>query len=251
MKNIRFEIGNRMELTHVKSATGLALGTNKYGSQLLDFDGIRTAKISMPIFENRVVPLAIGDEYQACFFTNSGLYQCRIRVLKRYVENNIHMMDVHILTEPKKYQRRKFYRLDCMFTVKYRLITDVENVLRERLQADNFESPEERANCVRAIDEIPKEWFEGTISDLSGGGIRFHSAKEMPQNTMLEVMLPLSFQRGIVPVRSTLKVIACAYYAGSKIAYEVRGEFENMRDTERETVVKYVFEEQRRRMRKE
>ncbi len=248
---MKFEIGDRIELSHVKSATGLALETNKFGSQLLDFDGIRTAKISMPIFENRIVPLGIGDEYQACFFTNSGLYQCRIRIQKRYTENKIHVMDIHILTELKKFQRRKFYRLDCMFPVKYRLITDVENVLRERLLANNFDSPEEKENCVRAINDLPKNWMDGTISDLSGGGMRFHSREDMPQDTILEVMLPLSFQSGIVPIRSVLKVIACVYFAGSRIAYEVRGEFKNMKNSERETIVKYVFEEQRRRMRKE
>ena len=96
-------------------------------------------------------------------------------------------------------------------------------MLRERLLANNFDSPEEKENCVRAINDLPKNWMDGTISDLSGGGMRFHSREDMPQDTILEVMLPLSFQSGIVPIRSVLKVIACVYFAGSRIAYEVRG----------------------------
>jgi hypothetical protein len=246
-----FEIGDRIELTHVRSGTGRKLSDRKLGSQLLDFDGIRTAKISMPIFENRVIPLEVGDDYQLCFFTNSGLYQCRARIRRRYAENKMYMIDVLFLTDLKKYQRRKFYRLDCMFPIKYRSMSDVELALRERLTKDSFETEEEKLQCQRTLDELPKDWEEGTVSDLSGGGIRFHSRSQLEKGHMVEVMLPLSMRGGIVPLTFSVQVIACIYYEGSRIAYEVRGEFQQIKDSERELVIKYVFEEQRRRMRKE
>ncbi len=248
---ITFEIGDRIELTHVKSATGRKLSDKKYGSQVLDYDGIRTVKISMPICENRVVPLETGDDYNLCFFTNAGLYQCKGRIRKRYTENKMYVMDVFFLTDLSKYQRRKFYRLDCMFPIKYRLISDVEETLRERLSANRFESEEEYRRCEQMLDEIPKEWEEGTISDLSGGGMRFHGRKEIERGARIEVMLPLSLQSGIVPLVFMMKILACVHYEGSRIAYEIRGEFQNVKNAEREIVVKYVFEEQRRRLRKE
>lgn len=248
---ITFEIGDRIELTHIKSSTGRKLSDRKYGSQLLDFDGVRTAKISMPIYENKVVPLEVNDVYQMCFFTNSGLYQCNAKIRKRYMENKMYVMDVLFLTELTKYQRRKFYRLDCMFPIKYRLISDVESTLRERLFANQFENEEERKCYELTLEEIPKDWQEGTISDLSGGGMRFHGKSELEKGELIEVMLPLSLQSGIVPLTFMMQVIACLHYEGSRIAYEVRGEFQNVKDTEREIVIKYVFEEQRRRMRKE
>ena len=224
---ITFEIGDRIEMTHIKSAMGRKLSERKYGSQVLDYDGIRTAKIAMPIFENRVVPLEVGDNYNLCFFTNSGLYQCVGKIQKRYAENKMYVMDVFFLTELKKFQRRKFYRLDCMFPIKYRPVPEGEE------------------------DDTPKDWEEGTISDLSGGGMRFHGKQELERGSLIEVMLPLSLQSGIVPLTFLMKIIACVHYEGSRIAYEIRGEFQNVKDTEREVVIKYVFEEQRRRMRKE
>ena len=54
---VTFEIGDRVEMTHVKSASGQKLAERKYGSQVLDFDGYRTAKLSMPILEGKVIPL--------------------------------------------------------------------------------------------------------------------------------------------------------------------------------------------------
>lgn len=248
---VKFEIGDRIELTHVRSALGQKLLEQKLGSQLLDFDGARTVKISMPIYENRIIPLAVDDDYQLCFFTSMGLYQCKGRIHKRYAENHIYVLDVILLTDLKKYQRRKFYRLDCMFSIKYRILSDTEKLLRERLAVDRWESEEEKQRCITALEKMPKEWKEGVVSDLSGGGIRFHGQEKLERDTNLEVMLPLSLQSGIVPLKFMMQVIACVNYQGSHIAYEIRGEFKNIKDDEREMIVRYVFEKQRRRIRKE
>ena len=71
-------IGDRIELTHLSSATHRTLSENNYNSQLLDFDEVDMVKLSMPIFENRIIPLEVGDEYQLCFYTENGLYQCTV-----------------------------------------------------------------------------------------------------------------------------------------------------------------------------
>lgn len=251
MQNKLIEIGNRIELGHVKSSTGRTVSSNKYASQLLDFDGVRNAKIAMPIFENKVIPLEIGDEYLLCFFTNSGLYQCRAQVGKRYLERNMYVLEVVFMTTLSRFQRRKFYRLDCLFPIKHRLVTDLEKVLIKRLHANQFIGEEERQNCLQELNKIKKEWIEGTVSDVSGGGIRFHSQKEWKPLDEIEVYLPLSMSRGIVPVKLLVRVIASKHYEESRIAYETRGEFIGVEDSQRELIIKYVFEEQRRRLRKD
>lgn len=72
MQKDNITIGDRIELTQTKSTLNRKLSDNKYASQLLDYDGIRTLKISVPLCEGRVVPLDVGDEYQLCFFTFQG-----------------------------------------------------------------------------------------------------------------------------------------------------------------------------------
>ena len=232
-----FAIGDRIELMHIKSAIGRKVSDKKYGSQVLDFDGDRTAKIAMPISEGKVIPLEIDDDYNLCFFTNSGLYQCTAQIKKRYTENRMYVMDVIFLTPLKKFQRRKFYRLDCLFPIRYRIVP------KEQFEKKN-EAEQDNEN-----EEIL--WEEGTISDLSGGGIRFHGNVECKKEDLVEIVLPLSLQSGIVPLSLYMKVVSCVHFEGSRVAYETRGEFLNINEKERETVIKYVFEEQRRRMRKE
>lgn len=247
----KIKIGDLIELTHVRSALEQKLSKQKLGSQLLDYDGTHVVKISMPINENRIIPLAVGDDYQLCFFTNRGLYQCKGRVRKRYVENNIHVLDVILLTELKKYQRRKFYRLDCMFSIQYRIVTEAERMVRERIENSHWENEEEKQRFVSTLEKIPKQWQEGIVSDLSGGGLRFQTKEKLEKGSVLEVTLPLSLQRGIIPLTFYMQVIACINYQGSLVVFEIRGEFQNIKDEERETIVRYVFEEQRRRIRKD
>lgn len=234
---VTFAIGDRIELMHIKSAIGRKVSDKKYGSQLLDFDGDRTAKIAMPISEGKVIPLEIDDDYNLCFFTNSGLYQCTAQIKKRYTENRMYVMDVIFLTPLKKFQRRKFYRLDCLFPIRYRIVPKEQFEKKNEAEQDNEK------------DEIL--WEEGTISDLSGGGIRFHGNVECKKGDFVEIVLPLSLQSGIIPLSLYMKVVSCVHFEGSGVAYETRGEFLNINEKERETVIKYVFEEQRRRMRKE
>ena len=234
---VAFAIGDRIELIHIKSAIGRKVSDKKYGSQVLDFDGDRTAKIAMPISEGKVIPLEIDDDYNLCFFTNSGLYQCTAQIKKRYTENRMYVMDVIFLTPLKKFQRRKFYRLDCLFPIRYRIVPKEQFEKKNEAEQDNEK------------DEIL--WKEGTISDLSGGGIRFHGNVECKKEDLVEIVLPLSLQSGIVPLSLYMKVVSCVHGEGSRVAYETRGEFLNINEKERETVIKYVFEEQRRRMRKE
>ena len=141
------------------------------------------------------------------------------------------------LTPLKKFQRRKFYRLDCLFPIRYRIVPKEQFEKKNEAEQDNEK------------DEIL--WEEGTISDLSGGGIRFHGNVECKKEDLVEIVLPLSLQSGIVPLSLYMKVVSCVHFEGSRVAYETRGEFLDINEKERETVIKYVFEEQRRRMRKE
>lgn len=235
MKKNPFRIGDRVELTHVASALGRVLAENKYMSQVLDFDEIRTIKIAMPMYEGKIVPLELGDDYQLVFFTKAGLYQCTAKVAKRYTEKNMHVMDLVFQSKLVKYQRRKYFRLDCTMSFRYKV-------------SENGEGHTEEADSGK---EEKNSWKDGTIIDLSGGGLRFQCMEEIEKDSCLEVKIPLSFAKGIVPIQFMTKIIECKKNMGNSRMYDVRGEFEGVSDSERETVIQFVFEEQRRRMRKE
>lgn len=251
MKSTSIRIGDKIELIHVKSATNRALSTNKYGSKLLDYDGFYEAKIAIPIFEGRIVPLEVGDEYLLCFFTLNGLYQCEAQIKKRTVENNVYVIMVEFVSKPKKYQRRGFYRLACLFPIRERSVSDEEHVLMEQLAKNEFSNEQEKANCKEQLKEILPEWKEAFVSDISGGGVRFHSHEERTPGEVIELFIPLVFKDEVVPIKASMKVISCIRSVSGKIPYETRGEFVDMEGINRELIIKYVFEEQRKRLRKD
>ena len=86
---ITFEIGDRIEMTHIKSAMGLKLSEKKYGSQVLDYDGGQMVKVAMPIYENRVV---FKNEQLHRFFpasyTSEQMRREILEILKLWMKNN-------------------------------------------------------------------------------------------------------------------------------------------------------------------
>ncbi len=251
MAKIVIEIGNKIELEHLRSVSHGSVSQTKYASQLLDYDGVRTAKILMPIVENRIVPLEIGDEYGLCFFTSSGLYQCTARIQDRYLDKKVNVLVVEFISHLKKFQRRKYYRLDCMFPIRHREVTDAEKILWLRIAKNDFVNDDDRRDFLHKLQEIPKEWLDATSSDLSGGGIRFRSLTQYKKNNLLEVIIPVSTPVGEVQVKLKLRVIASIHVVDSRLPFETRGEFIGIDDGIRENIIKFVFDEQRRRIRKD
>lgn len=244
-------IGDRIELTHIASATNRALSQNRYASQLLDYDEDKMAKISVPIYENRIVPLETGDEYQLCFFTKAGLYQCRGRIEKRYREKNMQILAVRFRSRLQKFQRRMFYRLDCVMNMKYRMLEEKELDVLKKYAGDWSEGLDQDELDIQSFEQMEFAWNDGTVADLSGGGVRFRSREEIEPESIIEIIVHLSFKNRNMPIRFFVRVLACERKQMDDSFYEVRGQFQYLDEKERELVVQYVFEEQRRRLRKE
>lgn len=250
MQKLAINIGDKIEMTHARSSVRGKLSENTYVSNLLDYDGWRTAKISAPIFEGKVIPVQVGDEYDLCFFSTSGLYQSRVKIQERYRDKKMFVLGVEMLTRPTKYQRRQFFRLDCVLKMRYRLVSQEEKTLRDFIAASNFDDPELLERYMKKLEEFLGDWEEATLTDISGGGVRFQCDDKMSPDQLVEISIPLAFEDETVSFHCLTKVVAVADIAlkGSR-QIELRCEFFEIDKEKQDTVVKYVFEEQRRRMR--
>lgn len=251
MQKIVINIGDRIEMCHVKSASRRKLSEYKYASMLLDYDGMRQAKISMPIHEGRVVPLELEDEYDLCFFAAAGLYRCRAKVTKRFREGKMYVLLMEFLSMPKKYQRRQYYRLDCMQEVRFRVVSDEEKTLMDFITAAQFEEDAVREAYENKLAEFEREWQKAFLTDISGGGVRLQCVSDVEPGKLVEVSIPLQMEQGIIAFKAMARVVANVKIKNGKKDSELRCEFEDIGREKREQVVKYVFEEQKRRLRKE
>ena len=243
-------IGDKLEL---KKTFRTMDSNNKevtYTSQILDITADNVLNIAMPIEKGRLIPLSVDDKYQMFVYSNRGLYQCNILITNRYKEGNVHILTVQILSELEKFQRRQFYRLDCILDVPYRVISELETKIIEKALRDKF-TTEEKIKWNHKLEELQKEWYQGTVTDLSGGGARFISEIELEKGS--NVSLALNLQIGTIMKQLNIQgVVISSVKLLDRIGYyEHRIKYVDILKEERETIIKFIFEEERRLRKRE
>ena len=250
MQKSVISIGDRIELVQTKSALRSKKSDAHYTSQLLEYDGIRTIKILMPISEGRVVPLEVNDEYELCFFTAKGMYRCTATILRRYREKKIFVLQMQMTSKLTKFQRRQFYRLDCSLDIQYRVVSEEEMALQDLIKKNAFSDSATKDSFEKKLKEFRKNWSDARITDLSGGGMRFQCQQELEKNARIEVRLPLFDVNGN-EIRSMAMIIAVISLPGGGRDWEARCQFDAIDKKMQERIIKYIFDEQKRRIRKD
>lgn len=206
-----------------------------YVSQLLemDEDDEDLINIAMPIYEGKLIPLEVGRRFELYFYVKKGIYACNAEIVQRYKSGNIFILVMRLLSDFKKKQRRQFFRLDTNVELQYKTFTqEDEKVFR---------------TTGRISDEMYARLYEvGMTLDLSGGGARFVSKDKMNKGEKLIIKLVFVMdeeERVIEPLARVINSIPAKGKAG---LYENRIEFVHIKDSDRETLIKYIFREERR-----
>ena len=207
-----------------------------YSSKIYDTIEEDKIKAAMPMQKGAILPLAVNTQYDLYIYTGSGLYKCSATLTERYREDNLYVMILEVYTGLQKYQRREHYRLSCNVELKYRILTEKEADLVFKLK-----TPFEYENLQQNLGYI-----KGITLDISGGGMRFVSAYESrPDEYMLaEFTIPIAGRN--VPYSILAKIISTREVPNKKHTYEYRVKFENISSKERELLIKFIFEEERR-----
>jgi c-di-GMP-binding flagellar brake protein YcgR len=231
-------VGNKIELTRSAAAENIEDARHKrtFISQILDIIDEEKMKIGMPMEQGKVIPLPINARLDACFYTEHGLYQCRLTVTDRYKEGSIFILVVELLSDLKKYQRRQYFRLGCVIDIKYRKIFEEE-----------VEEYAENNNMVIEADDF----VDGTALDISGGGIRFVSGEQLEKDKEIFIVLEITYEEQVKTYGLLGRVVVSYETKNHDGLYEHRVEFTNMQGGVRESLIKYIFEEERRQRQKQ
>jgi len=232
-------VGNKVELKKVANPIIddlIEIGDSHktYFSQIYDIMDDNRMKIGMPIEAGKVIPLEINFRYDCCFYTTNGLYQCRVVVVDRYKEGSIYVLVVEAITELQKYQRRQYYRLGCTLDIRYRIL--------DKHEFDEFmQTPDKEEYANR------KPMEKGVALDISGGGVRFTSEREHKKNDEMFLLLEINYD-GNEKIYGILgRIISCEELKNKPGTYEYRVEYRNMQGGVREELIKYIFDEERKR----
>ncbi|MDE7300239.1 MAG: flagellar brake protein [Lachnospiraceae bacterium] len=215
-------IGQKIEMTrHRRTPFGHDGEGKTYVSQLTDIKENSLIQIAMPMEGGRMFLLEPGEKFNLYFYTTRGLFHCVAQVESRYRSGAVYYADMAFLSELERYQRRQFYRLNCIVDMAFRL-------------------PEE--------DAAP---YSGVIIDISGGGLRFNSEKQFETDAQLKVSFRLTTGGAEKDFNLLARVVLSNRLVNRESGYETRVEFVDIEENDRESIVKYVFEEDRKRRKRE
>lgn len=203
-------------------------------SQVYDILDETQLRIAMPIVEGRVIPLPLNSRFDVCFFTSGGLYKSRFVVTERYKEGGLFILVIELIYELKKYQRRQYYRLECTMDIEY-------------LSIDN-----DMADSLREDEELIKEVIDnnklstGIIVDISGGGVRFVSKEKLIENSVVLLKLDITLANNKSVYGVLGRVLSSYKVPNNELRYEQRIEYTDIQNSSKETIIRYIFEQERR-----
>ena len=133
--------------------------------------------IQMPVYKGKIILLSLGARYEMIFYTRKGLYRGVCQVTDRYKEDNLFMVKVVLKSGLNKFQRREYFRLECILGMQaYELEREEAQKLDEAHLKERLKDPEILMTESKAV-----------IVDISGGGIRFISEKKYEEGDCLAV----------------------------------------------------------------
>jgi c-di-GMP-binding flagellar brake protein YcgR len=224
-------IGNKIELVKLEQIIKNEANKKVYVSKIYDMLPGDKLQIAMPIFEGKMVPLAVDDKYSACFYTAKGLMQCNVIVTARYKEGNLFFLEILMLGEPAKVQRREFYRYKCSLNAKLRVISDKE-----------YETgvPEDTTLPEELLD-----WGDAKILDISGGGARLVQKVDLEKNEVVKLKFAVTVLDEVLFFNLFARILGSTVYRGRADLYEQRLEFMKITQENRDKIIRYIFENER------
>ena len=229
--------GSRIELQKAKRYRDDDEEKNKvYASQVVDILSDDRIEISMPMEKTKLILLPVDVEYDLYFFTPNGLYQCYARVVDRYKNNNRFSLLLDLTSNLRKYQRREYYRFSCALEM------DSRPLQEEEVQA--FEK-----NSVVLTPELPLQ--RSVIVDISGGGLRFVAEYAYEVESLILCKYFLWIDGENKEYNLCGKVLSVKEVDNRPGFYEHRVQYVNMDKDNREEIIKYIFNEERKIIRKQ
>lgn len=119
--------GEKIDIMAVERAIlGNSSDKKVYTSKIYDLIEDNKLEILMPMEGSKLILLPRDGEYQFCFYTENGLYQCFVRIADRYKSNNVYILLAETTSPLEKFQRREYYRYSTSIPLKVRTLMDEE-----------------------------------------------------------------------------------------------------------------------------
>jgi len=215
----RLRLGDKLELEIKDAAYKIEEPlVSKYDTQLSD----GTLEILAPIYKGRVLYIAPDTKMDVIYQREGNLFKFKAIALESRFSGRVAMLRIKPVSEEIHIQRRNFYRINCVLDVEYRMF-----------QEEN--TPEEKRG----------DFKKGLTKDISGGGICLRMNEKPERDWFLEGRLKLNQEPGeIAFMGKILRTVRTDSNAAYK--YETSLEFIRISNKDREKIISFVFDYQRK-----
>lgn len=230
--------GQKVELQSVDKRTEENTEAVKkvYESRVYDVLTEDQLEIVMPMEKAKLILLPVDGEYDLSFYTDAGLYQCFVRILDRYKNNNVYVLVVELTSNLRKHQRREFYRFSCALEMSSR-----------KLELEEVKAVERKE--VYLVPGLPVK--RSVIVDISGGGLRFVANHKYDIESLIYCTYHLLVGGKNKEYNLVGKILTVKEIESRPGTFEHRVQYINMNVDEREEIIRYIFEEERKHIRQE
>lgn len=225
--------GEKIELQLVARGRESNYEANKkvYFSKVFDILSEDRLEITMPMEKTKLILLPVDAEYDMYFYAKSGLFQCFARIIDRYKSNNVYILVLELTSNLRKFQRREFYRFSCALEMDTRTIQEEE--------IDAFENKNDFL-----VPGLPLK--RSVIVDISGGGIRFVADSLYEVGSLVYCKYQLVVNGNTKEYNLVGKILKNKEIENRPGDYEHRLQYVNISKVEREEIIRYIFEEERK-----
>ncbi|MGE5397860.1 MAG: flagellar brake protein [Chitinophagales bacterium] len=179
---------------------------------------LNTLLIAVPIHSGALVPLRLGEGLNIYFVSNQCAYTFSTHILGRSIEP-LPILEIKRPLEYTKIQRRNYVRLPLSMNLQF----------------------------VRFIDEEAM-MTEGRTIDLSGGGLQFQTKVNLTPEEFIELRLNLSNKVTVVNKAKVVRVFPKAI--NNEVWQLVAVQYIDLKESQREMIIKYIFDQQRELIKK-
>lgn len=205
-------------------------------SKVQDFFPNGDLEIDMPTVNSNLILLHNSMRYRMVFYTDKATYIATAEVVDRYKSNNMFLLRVRLISQLERFQRREYFRCDCILDINFCSITEQE--------AESFD-------LTSALqEEITREnlmWYnDGVALDISGGGMRFTSRQKTEPGSYVRLIFTLPINEQYREFKIVANVLSCSPLEESTVRFENRVQFVHISGEEREAIIRYIFEQERK-----
>ncbi len=207
-------------------------GKKQYVTKLYDILSEDRFELLMPMEQTKLILLPVDSEYNLCFVANDNqLYQCSARIIDRYKSNNVYILAMEMTSNLRRFQRREYYRFNCVLDM------DSRCLVKEELSAVE-------AKRDYLLPGLPLR--HSVIVDISGGGLRFVSKAKYKPGNLIYCKFNLLQGGEWYEYNVIGEILSATELQNKEEEVEHRLQFINMDNDDRETIIRYIFEEERK-----